>query len=133
MYLAGRILMTAAFGFLALPVAASAQSAAPAKLAVGTWTGTIITPGNQEADNITYEVEYQADTLAITLVAGDHGKFALNEIKLADSKLSFSFVPGPKVVCALNWKDTAYIGECKDDDGAIVPLTMTPPAKPAKS
>jgi hypothetical protein len=132
MHFARRILLTAVFG-LALPLAASAQSTtAPARLAVGTWTGVVIPP-NQEAVNVTYEVAYTADTLAIMLVAGDHGRFALNEIVVGETKLNFSFTPGPKVVCALSLKDTGYAGECTDDDGNVVPMTMVPPAKEAKS
>ena len=127
-----RILAAALFA-LALPLAASAQSAAPAKLAVGTWTGSVTPPNEPEPQNITFEVSYKADTLAITLVAGDHGSFPLNDIQVTDSKISFSFTPGPKVVCALETKGIGYAGDCKDDEGNIVPMSMAPPAKEQKS
>ena len=133
MYFPRRYFSAALFALLALPVAASAQTAAPAKLVTGTWTGKITTPGNPDPTDITFEVTYKADTLSIDLVAGEHGKFALNDIKLSDKKLTFFFTPGPKVVCELNVKEAGYAGDCKDDDGAIVPLTMLPPAKPAKT
>jgi hypothetical protein len=132
MHLQRRIFTTALFGLLALPVVASAQAAPQAKLAPGIWTGTIITPGNQDATNITYSVEYKADTLAITLGVGEHGTFALNEIEVSDTKLKFSFVPGPKVVCVLDSNETGYAGNCTDDEGGVAPLTMVMPAKEAK-
>jgi hypothetical protein len=128
-----RILTAALFALLALPLAASAQTAAPVKLAVGTWTGTVTPPNEPQPMNITYEVSYKADTLAITLVAGDHGSFPLNELEVTDTKISFSFTPGPKVVCALAAKDGGYAGDCTDDGGNVVPMTMTPPAKDPKS
>lgn len=133
MYFSRRILTAALFA-LALPVAASAQTAASAaKLVTGTWKGWITTPGNQTPTDITFEVEYKADSLAITLVAGEHGKFPLNEIQVTDKKLSFFFTPGPKVTCVLDQKDTGYAGDCTDTEGNVVPLQMLPPAKDQKS
>jgi hypothetical protein len=125
--------MAALFALFAFPVVAFAQSAAPARLAVGTWTGKIVTPGNHEPTDLTYEVEYKADSLAITMVAGQEGKFTLNEIVVSDTRITFSFTPGPKVKCVLNSKTTGYAGECVDDDGNVVPLTMVPPAREPKS
>jgi hypothetical protein len=128
-----RRILTAALFALALPLAASAQTATPVKLAAGTWTGTVTPPNEPGPMNITYEVSYKADTLGITLMAGDHGTFVLNEVAVTDTKISFSFMPGPKVVCALTLKDASYAGDCTDDDGNVVPMTMTPPAKDPKS
>ena len=133
MHFQRRIFTAALFALLALPVGASAQTATPVKLAAGTWTGTIVTPGNQDPTNLTYEVEYKADTLAIAMVVGEHGTFPLNEIEVADTKLKFSFTPGPKVLCVLNANDTGYAGNCSDEEGNVVPLTMVAPAKQAKS
>jgi hypothetical protein len=131
-----KIIPAAFFALVALPMAASAQTAAPAKLTAGTWTGTIITPGNNDPTDLSYVVEYKADALAITLVAGangEHGRFPLNDIKVSTSEITFSFTPGPKVLCDLKSKDAGYEGNCKDDDGNVVPLTMLPPAKKPNS
>src|SRR5688572_1901161 len=132
MHFQRRIFTVALFALLALPVAASAQTTTPARLAAGTWTGTITTPGNQDPTNITYEVDYKADALAIALVVGEHGTFPLNEIEVVDAKLKFSFTPGPKVSCVLDANDTGYAGSCSDDEGNVVPLTMVAPVKEAK-
>jgi hypothetical protein len=128
-----RILTAALFALLALPLAASAQSAAPVKLAVGIWTGTVTPPNEPVPMGITFDVSYKADTLAITLAAGEHGSFVLNDLVVTDAKSSFAFTPGPKVVCALAVKDAGYAGDCTDDGGNVVPMTMTPPAKDPKS
>lgn len=131
-----RIIPAALFALVALPLGASAQTAAPAKLATGTWTGTITTPGNNEPTDLTYNVEYKADALAITMGVGannEHGKFPLSDIKLFNGALTFSFTPGPKVLCDLKAKDAGYEGSCKDDQGNVVPLTMMPPVKKPNS
>jgi hypothetical protein len=126
----GRILTAALFALLALPLNSSAQSAAPVKLAAGTWTGTVITPGNQDPTNVTFEVGYKGDTLQVALVVGEHGTFDLKELEVTETKISFSFTPGPKVVCVLKPQESGYAGECLDDQGGVAPLTMVPPAKP---
>ena len=130
-----RRILTAAVFALALPLAASAQTApaTPAKLVPGIWTGTIVTPGNTNETELTYEVEYKADALAITMVVGEHGKFPLSDIKVSSTDIAFSFTPGPKVLCSLNSKENGFAGTCKDDQGNVVPLTMLPPAKKPNS
>lgn len=125
-----RILVLALFGLIAIPAAAAAQDAPPVKLAAGTWTGTVIPPDG--AMDVTYEVAYSGDTLNVVLVAGQHGKFALQELAVTATKISFSFTPGPRVVCALTVNEKgAYSGDCTDDGGLVVPMTMVPPAKDA--
>src|SRR5688572_24196418 len=74
-----RILTAAFFALISLPMSAAAQDAAPAKLVTGTWTGIVMPPdGTLE---VTYDVSYTGDTLAIVLNAGNHGKFTLNELE----------------------------------------------------
>lgn len=125
-----RILVLALFGLIAIPAAAAAQDAAPVKLVAGTWTGTVIPPDG--ATDVTYEVSYSGDTLNIVLVAGQHGRFPLHELAVTATKISFSFTPGPRVVCALTADDKgAYSGDCTDDGGLVVPMTMVPPSKDA--
>jgi hypothetical protein len=124
-----RRIFAAALFALVLPVTASAQSAPAAKLATGTWSGSIRTPGNPEPTYLTYEVEYKADTLAITMVVPEEGKFPLEEINFADQKLAFSFVAGPKVSCVLAPRDTGFDGNCTDEEGNNAPITMRPPAQ----
>lgn len=124
-----RIITAALFALLMLPLAASAQSAAP-KLTAGTWTGAILTPGNDVPTDLTYEVEYNADALAITMVINDEIHFALNEIDVTDEKLSFTFTAEErKALCVLSLKKNGYEGVCNVEDGSVVPLTMSPPAK----
>ena len=110
---------------LVLPAIGGAQS-----LESGTWTGTAAPPDGEVP--ITFEVKVSGDTIGITLNAGEHGSFKLEDVKLVDKKLSFWFVPGPRVVCELNRRDDgAFAGNCTADDGVLVPMTMIPPKKGA--
>ena len=109
---------------LAVPAAGAAQN-----LPAGKWTGTAQPPGQPEVA-ITFDVKVAGDTIAITLNAGEHGSFKLEEVKLVKDKLTFWFVPGPKVSCSLTRReDGAYAGVCADDQGEQVPMTMVPPKK----
>lgn len=107
---------------LALPVTLSAQ-----KLQAGTWPGTVTPPG-EGIVNVTFDVKTTGDSIAITLKAGEHGEFVLNEIKVTDEQLTFSFAPGPVVNCTLDKKeDGSYAGTCKDSEGGDATMTMIPP------
>jgi hypothetical protein len=106
------------------PLAASAQQ----KLEVGKWTGTVTPPG-EPITNVTYDVTMKGDTIAITLNAGDHGSFQMEEVKLAEGKLTFHFTPGPRVDCALERKeDGSFAGRCTDGSEAAE-MVMVPPKK----
>lgn len=114
----------------AVPQAARAQNA-PAKLATGAWTGTVSPPGEPTL-SITYDVSYAGDTLQIRINAGEHGQFTVRELSHTATRISFSFTPGPDVVCALDLNDEGvYAGDCTDDGGTPVAMTMTPPAAKA--
>jgi hypothetical protein len=114
---------------LSLPAVASAQNAAPV-LQVGKWTGTV-TPPNAEVTPVTFDVKSSNDTISIQINAGEHGTFAASDIALAGTKLTFSFTPGPKVMCVLNKKDDgSFAGECTDPDGGAAQMTMLPPKEP---
>jgi hypothetical protein len=127
-----RILVIALCAVALVPVTAAAQDAPPAKLVTGTWTG-VVTPPDGSVD-VTYEVSYKGDTLSIVMTAGPHGKFPLNAVEHTATKLSFTFTPGPTVVCALKPNaEGGYAGDCTDDGGLAVPMTMVPPAKDAKA
>ena len=128
-----RITMAALVALLTLPAVSFAQTTAPAKLVSGTWTGAITTPGNPTPTDIEYEVVYKEDALAITLVVAGRERFPLEDIEVSDGKISFSFRPGPHVVCVLKHGEAAYAGECTDGEGGVAPLTMVPPvAEPKK-
>jgi hypothetical protein len=116
---------------LAVPALAAAQQpAAPVKLDVGRWGGTVVTPDGQVVD-VTYDVAMNHDTLGITINAGDHGTFAVSNIKLEAGKLSFTFTPGPVVTCNLTRQDSGvYSGDCSDGSGgAAAQMQMVPPKK----
>ena len=110
--------------FLAIPAAATAQN-----FPAGKWTGTAAPPGEGEV-SLTFDVKVAGDTISITLNAGEHGSFKLEEVKLVKDKLTFWFMPGPKVACTLNRReDGVFAGSCGDDSGEAVPMTMVPPKK----
>lgn len=126
------ILAIALFAIATVPMTATAQDAPPAKLVTGTWTGVVTPPDG--AVEVTYDVSYKGDTLAIVMTAGPHGKFPLNDVEHTAAKLSFTFTPGPTVVCALKPNAAGgYAGDCTDDGGLAVPMTMIPPAKDGKA
>jgi hypothetical protein len=128
MRLMSRVLAAATAILLALPLAASAQTTAGAPTLVsGKWTGTVTPPDGQLVE-VMFDVATLNDTLQITIDAGQHGQFKAEEIKLDSASLSFSFTPGPRVVCVLAKKaDGTYGGDCTDDGGTPVPMTMVPP------
>lgn len=127
-----RILAIALFAIAVAPMTAAAQDAPPAKLVTGTWTGVVTPPDG--AVEVTYDVSYKGDTLTIVMTAGPHGTFPLNAVEHTATKLSFTFTPGPTVVCALKPNtEGGYAGDCTDDSGLAVPMTMVPPAKEVKA
>ena len=118
-----RLLAAALSALLLVPAWAAAQSLQPGK-----WTGTAAPPDGEVA--ITFDVKVSGDTIAITLDAGEHGSFKLEDVKLVEKKLTFWFIPGPKVACELNRRDDqSFAGNCTADDGEVVPMTMIPPKK----
>ena len=111
---------------LLLPSAVSAQTATPT-LPVGKWTGTV-TPPDGETAAVTFDVKSSNDTIAIQINAGDHGTFETSDVKLAGTKLTFSFTPGPRVLCELEKKeDGSFAGHCAEDNGKVALITMVPP------
>src|SRR5262245_25271077 len=105
------------------PVAASGQ-----KIQVGQWTGTVTPPGEATL-NVTYDVSMKGDTILIKFNAAEHGSFDLEEVKLADGKLTFHFTPGPRIDCTLNKKDDgSFAGQCTDGSQPA-DMVMLPPKK----
>lgn len=132
-------LLAAAFFAFALPMAASAQTAAApaptvtpdAKLAVGKWTGSVAPP-NGDALELEFNVTAPNDSTKIDLtITAMSMTMPLTNIKLDGTKLSFSFLAGDTdVKCTLEKKDTgAYVGPCADQSGQGGPMTMVPPKK----
>ena len=116
-----RFITAVAAAILILPIAAAAQTLKP-----GTWTGTVQPPG-EGVVAVTFDVKVAGDTTSITMNAGEHGSFKLEEVKVAADKLTFKFTPGPVVSCTLAKKeDGSYAGECLDGSGAAQ-MTMVPP------
>jgi hypothetical protein len=122
-------LAIAAAALLTFSVSASAQQPAP-KLEVGAWTGKVVSP-NGESTDVVYDVSYAGDTLNIKIKAGDHGTFDTWNNKVEAGKLSFTFRPGPEVVCVLNKLEKSYSGTCTAEDGSAASMDLSPPAKKA--
>ena len=122
-----KVLMTAA---AVLPLLGAFGTGAAQQLPVGTWTGTV-TPPNDPSVNVTYAVALKGDTLTISINAGEHGTFPVSEAKLTDRTLTFWFMPGPRVECALTRRDDgAYEGTCAEAGSAeTAHMLMVPPRK----
>jgi hypothetical protein len=121
---------TVVFGVAA---ALSLLAFAPAqgqKLEAGKWTGTVLSPGEQEPLPVTYDVTVQGDTIGIRVDVGEHGSFSFSEVKLNDDTLTFWFTPGPRVDCTLAAReDGAFAGSCRDPEGGVARMVMVPPKK----
>ena len=112
-----------------LPLLALAPAEAQ-KLEPGKWTGRVTPPGEQLAVEVTYDVTIKGDTIGITFNAGEHGSFALSEVKLNDQTLTFWFMPGPRVECTLTRReDGVFQGSCSDSEGGNASMVMVPPRK----
>lgn len=106
----------------------AAASAGAQQIETGKWTGSI-TPPNQGAVQVTYDVAMKGDTIAITVSAAEHGEFRFSDVKLTGEVLTFWFTPGPRVDCSLTRRqdDGAYAGSCRDSDGGLATMVMIPP------
>ena len=122
-----KLIMTAA---AVLPLLGAFGMGAAQQMPVGKWTGTV-TPPNESAVEVTYDVAMKGDTIAITIVAGEHGSFAVNEVRLNERALTFWFTPGPRVDCSLARRDDgAYEGTCTEAGSAeTAHILMVPPKK----
>ena len=108
----------------AAPAALAAQ-----KLETGTWTGTLMPPG-EEAHAVTFLVRTSGDTTFITLRADPIGDLPFENIKVLADRITFSFSPGVVVNCILMRRDDgSYKGVCTDSDGGTGVIEMIPPAK----
>jgi hypothetical protein len=127
-------LAVALVAVLASAAPAAAQQATP-RLQVGTWTGQV-TPPDEVTVDVTYDVSYDADTLRLTVNAGEHGSFAAIAPKLEDGKISFGLQVGAELMCVLDEKEIGYAGLCTEAGGDLNSagvMTMLPPAQPEKS
>jgi hypothetical protein len=107
---------------LTVPGVCSAQS-----LKSGTWTGTVIPPEG-DATLVTFDVTVNGDSLGIVIHAGEHGDFTTEQGHYADGKITFAFVPGPRVTCILTRNEEGiFAGSCLEDDGSEAKVTMVPP------
>lgn len=119
----------AAFVVLLLPAAVSAQSTAPV-MPVGTWTGTV-TPPEATTTPVTFNVKADDKAITIQIDAGEHGSFPASDVAFAGTKLSFTFTPGPKLLCVLKIQDDgSFAGECTEENGPAALITMVPPKQP---
>ena len=117
---------------IALLCAAAVACAAPSllhaqTLAVGTWTGFIIPPGESSTD-MTYQVTIENDSLKVMMVVPDGPSFPFVRIRFEEKTLLFDWEPGVVVHCKLEPSDDGgYKGECVDDSGATGTMAMVPP------
>lgn len=117
-----KVLALLLFG-ISVPAVCSAQS-----LKAGTWTGTVVPPGQDQPMPVTFDVTVRGDSLGIVLHAGDHGDFTGENVMHSDGKISFVFSPGPRVTCTLaQTEEGAFAGPCMGDDGSEAKMTMVPP------
>ncbi len=97
-------------------------------LADGTWTGSMMPPGGDEAA-VEYTVSHEDGQLAISL-ASPMGEFPFSDIGFEDGALTFAWTPGPTIECALEpQEDGSFYGDCEDEDGGIGQLRMIPPVE----
>ena len=109
---------------LSVPALCSAQS-----LKSGTWTGTVVPPGETQSIPLTFDVTVKGDSLAIVIHVGDHGDFPTEKGRYADGTITFTFNPPDVVVtCTLARNaEGAFAGPCVGSDGSDASMTMVPP------
>ena len=118
------MLVMALLMLLGLPAVTAAQQIEPGK-----WTGRVAPPDGPAGD-VTYDVTIRGDTIAIVVNAAEHGTFPFHDVKLNRDTLTFWFEPGPRVECTLQRReDGTFAGSCKDPQGGIAQMLMTPPKK----
>lgn len=109
---------------LSVPAVCSAQS-----LKAGTWTGTVIPPGETESIPLTFDVVVNGDSLGIVIHVGEHGDFTAEKGRFADGTITFTFNPPEVVVtCTLARNEKGeFAGPCMGSDGSDASMTMVPP------
>jgi len=97
----------------------------------GTWTGSM-TPPNESAAAVTFQVTGAGDSLAITMVLLGMGSTPFSQIHWDAGKLLFQWHADDLLVkCELNKQDSGgYRGPCTDDKGMTGQIDMIPPSKP---
>jgi hypothetical protein len=100
------------------------------QLEPGKWTGTI-TPPNEAALPVTYDVKVTADSIAIVLDVEQIGSFSFRNIKLAEGVLKFEWTAGDTpLTCELKQSAAGgYAGSCTDAGGEQGQIVMEPPKK----
>jgi hypothetical protein len=107
---------------LALSSGLRAQTLAP-----GTWTGSVIDPGGEEAA-VTYEINMTGDTLHINLVIPEGPSFAFSNIHFDQGKLVFTWNANVDINCSLDPAEGGgYAGTCTDSEGKSGQMKMIPP------
>jgi hypothetical protein len=111
-------------------------AAAPATLSAqrpeaGTWGGTV-TPPESVAVPVSYLVRQSGDSLSITLTVPGVGSFDLRNLAFTGDRMTFSWAPGDTMAtCQLMRRgDGSWAGPCRDSNGGMGAMLMTPPKKP---
>lgn len=96
-------------------------------LAPGTWTGSIVDPGGEEA-SVTYEVSVTGDTLRIELKVPEGPSFSFSNIRFEGGSLLFTWLANISIECKLDAAEAgSYSGTCTDSSGESGHMTMVPP------
>jgi hypothetical protein len=98
------------------------------KLAAGSWTGTM-SPPDDDAVAVTYDVAGSGDSLAITMHGPGGRQLPFSHIRFENDTLLFEWSPGEtNIRCALVVQaDGGYKGPCTDSEGKTGQLVMVPP------
>lgn len=92
----------------------------------GTWGGTI-SPPDDTALNVEYEVSNEGGQLSITLVL-EGESFPFENVQLRNRVLTFTWNAGNELSCRLVQNAKGGLdGRCVDSSGSSGMLTMTPP------
>lgn len=99
-------------------------------LQAGSWSGTM-TPPNESAVEVTFQVTGSGDSLAITMVLPGQGSTPFSQIRWEGGKLLFQWHAGDLLVkCELTQQESGgYRGPCTDDKGMTGQIDMLPPRR----
>ena len=115
-------------GIVILLMLSVTASVGAQELSPGTWTGTMLAPGNQSVA-VTYKVGTTDGVLSIVISAMGQS-FPFHDVELDGDELTFWWESDSRVLCLLLRKeDRRFEGVCREETGGDGDgiLTMVPP------
>ena len=92
--------------------------------------GSVVNPGDVDPMDLNFEFSGAGESLQaeITVPGAEGMRIVMNELLITDTRFTFSFqAPGNSsyIECDLErMQDDSFYGDCFDDEGTVVPMTI---------